>query len=63
MQVQSRYRLQAIRTYTRPIGRQCLHCGRPATTTAVRAERKRWGLRMEVAYCDHHLAEAQQVYG
>lgn len=42
----------------RGTGRQCMHCGRPATTTATRVLRYPNGdrRRLQVRYCDDHAA-------
>lgn len=39
-----------VRRYSNPIGQSCMHCGRPATTKAIRVNE----LRLAVAYCDLH---------
>ena len=40
-----------VKTYQSTIGRLCMHCGRQATTTAVRKDGK---FVMDVRYCDEH---------
>ena len=60
--VRSRYRLTNVRSYRRPIGRTCLHCGRWAYHRATVTERRRGGFTREVVYCDDHLAIAQEAY-
>ena len=42
-----------VKSYQRPIGKKCMHCGRPATVTATR---KSNGFRLAVRYCDEHAA-------
>ena len=39
-----------VKRYRRKIGKQCMHCGRPATTTAIR----NGAMRLNVWYCDQH---------
>lgn len=41
-----------VKTYERPIGRQCMHCGRPAHVTATRKPTQ--GPVLEVRYCHEH---------
>lgn len=55
-------RLVGVKTYKRPIGKSCMHCGRRATVTA-RRKFKAKGAWMELAvrYCDRHAAELGAV--
>lgn len=39
----------------RSIGRQCMHCGRPATVTATRVIGN--GMRLDVRWCAQHADE------
>lgn len=41
----------------RGVGKRCMHCNKPATTTAVR---KTNGYKMDVRYCDNH---AEMIIG
>lgn len=43
-----------VKQYRRPIGRRCMHCGRPATVTAVDNGGK---FRHEVRYCEEHARQ------
>ena len=45
-----------VKTYQHPTGHRCMHCGRPATTTAVRKWKTRDGqsIRLDVHYCHEH---------
>lgn len=43
-----------VKTYQRPIGRRCMHCGKPATVTATR--KTGGGFRFDVRYCGDHAA-------
>jgi hypothetical protein len=45
-----------VKQFARPIGRRCMHCGRPATVTATRRAAGRGGLRLDVRYCAEHAA-------
>ena len=45
-------RIIGVKRYKRPIGRACMHCGRPATVTATRKGRH----RLNVRYCAEHAA-------
>ena len=56
----SAYRLVNVRTFKRSTGRSCMHCGRPATVTAVRI-RTQGKNRMEVRYCADHYELAAAV--
>jgi hypothetical protein len=50
-------RFTHIKRPSRGTGRQCLHCGRPATITATRVARYGGGhpaTRLQVRYCDEH---------
>ena len=44
-------RFVGVKTYQRPIGKSCMHCGRKATVTATR---KLHGFRLPVYYCQVH---------
>ena len=48
-----------IKHHSRSIGRDCMHCGRPATVTAVRKQDNK--LKLPVRYCDEH-AEIRGVF-
>lgn len=52
-------RLIKVQHYRRPIGRSCLRCGRPATTTAIRILANK--MRLPVHYCQIHYD--QQIEG
>lgn len=41
-----------VRRYKRSIGKRCMHCGRPATTTAMR--KTAGGKKLAVRYCHEH---------
>lgn len=43
-----------VKVYVKSIGKQCLHCGRPAM---VRAIDKGTGFRVPVRYCIEHAIE------
>jgi hypothetical protein len=40
-----------VKTFKRSVGKNCLHCGTPATITAVRTDT---GFRLPVRYCPKH---------
>lgn len=49
-----------VKTHKRSVGRQCMHCGRPATVTGVAIVGKgRW--RFNVRYCGVHAQEMGAV--
>jgi len=50
-------RFTYVKHHSRSIGRSCMHCGRPATWTAVRNQGK---FKLSVWYCDEH-AEVRGV--
>lgn len=52
-------RFVKVKHHTRPVGKRCMHCGRPATVTATRKDGK---YRLSVWYCDEH-AEMRGVFG
>jgi len=47
-----------VEIHTAPIGRQCLHCGRPATVTALRVGDRH---RLPVEFCVEHAAIAGAI--
>ncbi len=47
-------RFITVRRPKRGVGKRCMHCKKPATTTAIR---KANGHRMDVRYCDEHATE------
>lgn len=47
-----------VKTHKRPVGRRCMHCGRPATVTAVRDDGK---FKLNVRYCHEHAVEVGAI--
>lgn len=51
-----------VKVHKRSVGKRCMHCGRPATVTALRVS-PRSKFKLNVRYCQVHAEELGATKG